>query len=508
MAKRIKKLFSNRMFIGFILVPLQIFLVLFLMKTLSGKWVYVYRSFLVISYITLIWLIKKDDNPAYKIPWMLVILIFPPFGSFFYLFWGNTPLNSAKKKMKMKKININYDNTPLTPATEEFITACPKYARNGQYIASSTSMHVFKNTRSKYYDIGEKKFIDLLSDLKNAKKFIFIESFIIKEGTMWSSILNILVEKAQQGVDVRVMYDDVGCMTALPKKYDKYLTSLGIKTVCFNRFIPIMNSFFNYRDHKKICVIDGNIGYTGGTNIGDEYINKVVRFGHWKDTDVRIEGEAVVNLTLSFLHLWSFSKGKNEVNYLEYFPTTSLPSDDYVQFFDDTPFDNYNHGEGVYMQLINRAEKYVYITSPYLVLDNEMITALITAAQSGIDVRIITPGIPDKNYVFCLTRSYYNQLVNAGVKIYEYTPGFFHGKMIVVDDDTAVIGTINMDFRSFYMHFECGAAYYGGQIPLKIKEDILDAITYSHQITQEWVNSTSFATNIKAAFLRILSPLL
>lgn len=350
-------------------------------------------------------------------------------------------------------------------------------------------------------------FQSMLLELEKAQKFIFLEYFIIEPGVMWDSILEILCEKVKAGVDVRVMYDDVGCISTLPRNYWRTLEQKGIRVVRFNRFIPTMNTYLNYRDHRKMCIIDGNIGYTGGLNLADEYINHVERFGYWKDTGVKLTGYGVANMTALFLQLWDFSVGCT-TNIDAYMPTIAAESDGFVQAFADSPLDSYNVSETVFMNLISNATKSVYITSPYLTLDNEMMTALCTAAQSGIDVRIITPGIPDKKPVYLVTQSYYSQLIRAGVRIYEYTPGFIHAKMIVADNDIACVGTINMDFRSFYLHFECGTVFYRSSVVGKVRDEILSIIEQSHEIDEAWLSSYSWLRSICASLLSLFAPLM
>ncbi len=509
MKNKTKSALSSRILLGFTLIPLEFIFLLVLVLTLSSKWIYVYCATQILSFAVILWLVQKPGGAAAKIPWILIILYLSPFGAIFYLIWGDSPLNNTKRRQHVDRVQVDYDKAGLTPVELERVPNNLHFCRNAGYIQHVTGMPVWENTACKFYSVGEEKYADLMEDIRNAKKFIFLESFIIREGSMWTSILDVLVQKLKEGVDVRVLYDDIGCLFTLPAKYNEYLTSLGIKTACYNPFRPVITSSFNYRDHKKILLIDGNIGYTGGTNIGDEYINKVVRFGHWKDTDVRLEGDGVVNLTTSFLTLWEVAYGKKETDYYSYLPTKSCPSDGYVQFFDDSPLDKFNVGQNTIMQVINCAKNYVYIATPYLVLDNEMITALTTAAQSGVDVRILTPGIPDKNYIYCLTRSFYKQLVEGGVKIYEYTPGFIHAKMIVADDMVASVGTVNMDFRSFFLHFECGAFFYDGSIPHKVREDMLQCVEKSRRITLDWIRTAiPLSTQIKALFLRIFCPFL
>ena len=497
----------NRLTISALLIVLQLALMIASFMFLQGRIKYLYNALRIVSFLVIIWLIRKPDNPAYKISWIIIILVLSPIGSLFYLFWGNTPFNRARL-IKIRPIDVTRIESSHPSATQELCTHSPRHRRNCQYLHNVVAMPAWKNTSAEYFPVGESMFECMLTDLKQAKHFIFMEFFIIDRGHMWDAILDILYEKAAEGVDVRVMYDDVGCISKLPHDYDETLDRMGIRAIRFNRFVPMLNTYFNYRDHRKICVIDGNVGYTGGINLADEYINEKQRFGHWKDTGVKLAGNGVANLTALFLQLWDFSVGSTTDNLSDYLPTVTAPSDGYVQAFADSPLDDYNVSETVFLNIINNATRSVYITSPYLALDNEMITALCNAAESGIDVRIVTPGIPDKKSVYLITRSYYAQLIHAGVRIYEYTPGFIHAKMIVADNDIAVVGTINMDFRSFYLHFECGAVFYDGSVVHKVYSDILETIDQSEEIDEQWFRSYPWIKSIGASLLSLLIPLM
>ena len=509
--QKVKKSFFqflfSRLTISAILILIQVAMLVSALVLIRGRSIYVYRFFQVVSILLIIWLVRKPDNPAYKIAWIIVILLLSPFGSIFYLLWGNTPFNRSRL-VKIQPIDITRIEQATPSATREVCTRLPRHRRNCQYLHAIAEMPAWKNTATEFFPVGEYMFDSMLIELKKAKRFIFLEYFIIERGHMWNSILDILQEKAAAGLDVRVMYDDVGCVSTLPLDYAKQLQGMGIRAVRFNRFVPMMNTYLNYRDHRKICVIDGNIGYTGGLNLADEYINRRERFGHWKDTGVKLTGSGVANLTALFLQLWDFSVGNITENIQDYLPTVQAPSDGYVQAFADSPLDSFNVSETVFMNIIAGATSSVYITSPYLTLDNEMITALCTAARSGIDVRIVTPGIPDKKTVYAVTRSYYAQLIRAGVRIYEYTPGFLHAKMIVADNDVAVVGTINMDFRSFYLHFECGTVFYRSSIVDKVRADILDTIDKSQEIDEQWLASYPWIKSIGASLLSLFAPLM
>ena len=353
----------------------------------------------------------------------------------------------------------------------------------------------------------------LSEELSQAKKYIFIEYFIINDGVMWRTILDILEKKAAEGVDVRLIYDGFGCLTTLPYKYDEEIRKKGIKCVIFNPFRPFLNIIQNNRDHRKLCIIDGWVGFTGGVNLADEYINQRERFGHWKDTAVMLKGEAVWNMTIMFLHMWDvILRSREPVDYTKYLPHAihkeEFEGSGFIQPFSDTPLDHEIVGENVYMNIINRAKHYVYICTPYLIIDNEMMTSLCLAAKSGIDVRIMTPGIPDKKMVFLLTQSYYQQLIEAGVKIYEYQPGFLHAKSFVCDDEVAVVGTINLDYRSLYLHFEDGVWMYKNDAIADIKRDFLDTLEYCNPVGVEFCTGRKLPVRIMQNILRLFAPML
>lgn len=505
--KHVWQFVLNRLTITVMLVLLQFAFTIFLLLHLQGRLGHLYNAGQILNVFIILWLVRKEDNPSYKIPWIIIILAFPYVGTAFYVLYGNTPFNQ-KRLTQLPNVALDQCDDREPPATEALCEELPKYRRTARYLHDIAECPAWQNTQCTFFPSGEDIYESMIEDLKTAERFIFLEYFIIEPGIMWDSILDILTEKAANGVDVRIMYDDVGCMSTLPINYPKVMASRGIKAVKFNQFVLLMNTYLNYRDHRKLCIIDGNIGFTGGINLADEYINEKVRFGHWKDTGVRLMGDGVQNMTALFLQFWDFATKSSTEDLAPYLPTVSAPSDGYVQMFADSPLDNFNVGETVFMNIINSAVDYVYITSPYLTLDNEMITALCTAAQSGIDVRIVTPGIPDKKSVFAATRSYYGQLIRSGVKIYEYTPGFIHAKMIVSDDEVSVVGTINMDFRSFYLHFECGTMFYHSSVVGEVKGDILDVISKSQELDRAWIHSYSWIKSMYATIMRLFAPML
>lgn len=508
MRRILGRIFSDRRVVGVIALVIQVVIVMFGLSYVSDKWKWVSPVLTILSLCIVIWLVRKYDNPTYKISWIIIILMLPLFGGLFYLVWGNTPFNRARTEHKNEPKAPDFKEYMRNPLTDAFTKNNQRNTTCAKYIENLNGMPVWSNTETHYFKVGEEMFASMCEELKRAKKYIFFEYFIIEEGVMWNTILSILRYKVREGVDVRVIYDDVGSIATLPKRYDKYLATLGIRAVRFNPFIPTLNTYLNYRSHRKMMIIDGNVSYMGGINLADEYINEKRRFGHWKDTGIMLKGEGTANMTALFLQMWEYVTGEAAEDFSEYLPTIKMPQDGYVQAFADSPLDDLNVGESVYLQMINNAKNYVYITTPYLVLDNEMITALTIAAQSGVDVRILTPGIPDKKLVYLITRSYYHQLHNAGVKIYEYTPGFLHAKSIVSDDNMAVVGTMNMDFRSFFLHFECATCFYENSVVGKVKEDILQTVSVSKQIDDEWLENVPWLRSMAASVLRLFAPML
>ena len=381
-----------------------------------------------------------------------------------------------------------------------------------KYVRDWAGFPVYKNTETKYYPCGEKMFPDMLAALEEAEHFIFMEYFIVEEGYMFGKILEILKRKANQGVDVRFIYDDFGCVTTLPAKYYRRMQEWGIQCVRFNPLYPVMSVIMNNRDHKKILVVDGKVGFTGGINLADEYVNQVKRFGYWKDTAIRLEGEAVWSFTLMFLEMWDYITKSQEADLEKFRParyqTREFHTDGYVQPYTDSPLDHENVGENIYMNIINRARNYVYIFTPYLIPDDEILKALQNAAKSGVDVRIIMPGIPDKQIIYWISQSYYEPLLECGVRIYQFNPGFLHAKCFVCDDEVAVVGSVNLDYRSLYLHFECGVWMYCSRAVMQVKADVLNTLEQSEEINMEFCRKRPAAIRTLQSVLRLFAPLL
>ncbi|MGL4761842.1 MAG: cardiolipin synthase [Sarcina sp.] len=511
MNKILKFLFSRMVIVGF-LILLQLVTLIYAIWELSESFVYLYVFFIAISVVVVIYIVSRNDNPSYKLAWTILVLLVPVFGGLFYLIFGG---NKTSKKFR-KKIELAYKkHESLIPNNEDIIKKIEskdrQVANQMRYIDEFAKYPPYENTITNYLSPGESFFESFLEEIKKAKKYIFLEYFIIEEGYMWDKILEVLELKVKEGIEVRVLYDDIGSLRTLPYKYEETLRGKGIKCIVFNPFLPLLSLRMNNRDHRKIAIIDGHTGFTGGINLADEYINKIVRFGHWKDSAIYLKGEAVWSLTLMFLQAWNFDN-PNEEDYNQFRPAVNMLSefaaDGYVQPYGDSPLDGETVGENVYLNVINKAKDYVYITTPYLIIDNELVTALILAAKSGVDVRIITPHIKDKWYAHIVTRAYYAHLIESGVKIYEYTSGFIHSKTFVSDDDIGIVGTINMDYRSLYLHFECGVFLYKTKSVNQIKKDFTETMNISQRFTLEDCNKIKWSNRIVRSILRVFAPLL
>lgn len=475
---------------------------------MSEYFVLVQGLLVALSIITTIYLLNKDENPTYKMTWIILILVVPLLGGMIYLIFGG---HKVPKALRIKdhrafdwlKDEMIQDENSALLLKERDESLYKQYA----YLWNSASFPLYQNTQAKFLASGEIKYDEMKKLLKNAKKFIFLEYFIIAEGKMWEDILAILLKKVNEGVEVRIIYDDFGCSTTLPTDYDKYLNQLGIKTKVFNRLKAKLAITMNNRDHRKICIIDGEYAITGGVNLADEYINEIERFGHWHDNAILIQGEAVKSFILMFLQFYNFDESEKEDFDVYLDATKCINANGWVQPFSDTPTDEETIGKSVHLNIIQNSKKYLYITTPYLVIDYEMVQSLKMAAKSGVDVRIVVPHIPDKWYVFACTRSNYLSLIQSGVRIYEYTPGFIHAKEMISDDKIAFIGTVNMDYRSYYLHYECGCNLYLCDCILDMKKDFYEILVQSHEINQEDLDNVSYLEHLIRSILNFFAPL-
>ena len=509
----LKLLFNRIFYVALALVVQLAWLLIALFRIMEySRWVTIGMQ--IVGVLVVLWIVNKTINPSYKLAWTMLILIFPVFGGSLYLLFGKSRIGTVMEQHYQNLIDETAEYLEGSELTRKRLNEDDRSMRiQSDYIWQYSRYPVHENTTAEYFQVGDDMFPVLVHELEQAKHFIFIEYFIINDGVMWQTILNILEKKAKEGVDVRLIYDGFGCLTTLPYKYDQEMRRRGIKCEVFNRFRPILNIIQNNRDHRKICVIDGWTGFTGGINLADEYINQRKRFGHWKDTAVMLKGEGVWNMTAMFLYMWGIvTRTDTSLDFGNYAPhrwhPDEFPGSGYVQPFCDSPLDDEIVGENVYLNIINRAKNYVYICTPYLIIDNEMMTALCLAAKSGVDVRIMTPGIPDKKMVFLLTQSYYKQLLEAGVKIYEYQPGFLHAKSFVCDDKVGVVGTINLDYRSLYLHFEDGVWMYKNDVVLDIRDDFTETLEYCDPIDLAFCQKRNIVVRAIQNVLRVFAPLL
>lgn len=505
------KLLFSRMVITGVLIFLQIALIIFLILNFADSFALVYGILYVFNLMAILYVLNQRGSSTYKIPWILIMTLLPVFGLILYVLMG--PNKPTKKMVERVKSVIKKDREAVKKNKEEYAELLldnKTMYNQSRYIFENTYMPVYKHTTAKYLKIGEEYLDELLKELKKAEKFIFLEYFIVEEGVMFNKILDVLKEKVKQGVEVRLMYDDMGSIMTVPSDFSKKIESYGIKCQVFNPFVPIVSVMHNNRDHRKIVVIDGKVGFTGGLNLADEYINVKKIHGHWKDTGVKIVGEAVRSLTVLFLESWNYYRPEDK-SYFKFIPKIDkelLESDGYVQPFGDNPLDKEKVSQTIYMNIINQAEDYIFINTPYLIVDSDIIYALISAAKRGVDVRITTPHIADKWYVHIVTQSQYLELIEAGVKIFEYTPGFIHAKSFVCDDKLAVIGTINLDYRSLVHHFECGIWFYKNKIVEELKKDYLDVQKKCIKVDKEFCKNIKWYNKLASGLIKIFTPLM
>lgn len=471
---------------------------------------YFFYAAIATTVFCIIKIIASDDNPEYKVPWLFFVLILPIAGFMLYFLFYSRKLDRKYVKRLKKLYEEKYPHSS-EELFDQLKEENPTAFNQARLLCSLSHSHLFSNTAQSYFTSGEEMWQSLLKDLENAQSFIYLEYFIIDDGEFWNSILKILTEKAQRGIDVRVIFDDIGCMKTLPGNYAKTLNAVGIKATGFSRLKGQANNEFNNRSHRKITVIDGKIGYTGGINLADEYVNVKKRFGYWKDVGIRLEGTAVYEMTRLFLIDFGVNVKKLPENPEKklLFPECSQTGKGFVIPFGDGPAPLYKRrvAQSLITDMLFNAKKYAYITTPYLILDNDLCLAIENAALKGVDVRIIVPHIPDKKIVFEMTKTFYERLMKAGVKIYEYTPGFIHAKCYLVDDETAMIGTINLDYRSLVHHFENGVWLHKTECLKDIKADVLSTIEKSELIRSENIKTSLFQKLIRS-IVRIFAPLL
>ncbi len=461
----------------------------------------------VITAVVVLFLLNSDMDPSAKITWLIMIMLMPVMNALLFLYTRSELGNRTLRKRASKLFGETKKQLEGFGADEsgeiEYNAPVAGYLKNTSGFAS------YNDSDVTYYSGGEEKYKALIEALEDAERFIFLEYFIIGEGEMWGGILDVLSRKVREGVEVRVMYDGTCQFTTLTADYASRMKKLGIECRAFSPLTPFVSTYYNYRDHRKIAVIDGKTAFTGGVNLSDEYINIGSRFGHWKDAAIRVRGNAVNSFTLMFLQMWEL-EASMKPDYGKYLARVDETYEGcgIVIPYGDSPLDSNKTGESVYMDVLNRAREYVYIMTPYLILDSTMETALRFAAERGVDVRIVLPGIPDKKSAYALAKTHYKNLLASGVKIYEYSPGFVHSKVFLCDGHEAVVGTINLDYRSFYHHFECAAYMRGGKAVDTIRADFTDTFEQCRRVTEDTVKKEKPAIKLQGFLLKVIAPLM
>ena len=470
---------------------------------------YVNLGLQLLSMIAVMSIYSQNRSSASKIMWIVLVLLLPVLGVCLYLLVGQP---WATYSIRRRFENIDQSLSGRLPQDEHLLSRIregdPAFFGQVNYIHKWAGYPVYENTQVEFHPLGDIAFSRLKEELKKAEKFIFMEYHAIELSRCFMEIEEILAERAANGVEVRLFYDDVGSFSFIGPQFVQRMQGKGVHCRVFNPLVPVVHSFMNNRDHRKITVIDGKVGFTGGYNLADEYFNVKHPYGHWKDTGVLLRGDAVRSLTVMFLEMWNAEKKQDD----DYAPYTNVPaeqieSDGWVQPYADSPLDSERTGENVYLNVLKNARRYAWITTPYLILDDEMIQELTLAAKRGVDVRIITPGIPDKKVVFQLTRSYYAALARNGVRIFEYAPGFMHAKQMLADDETAVVGTINLDFRSLYLHFENAVLLHKCSAAKEIRADFKATFPLCREMTEKYRSKRMMRMRIGQAVLRLFAPL-
>ena len=484
-----------------------LFLFLFHFSTL---WPEYYGLNILFTVAMALYLFNSQLDPSAKLTWLVLITLLPVFGTLFYLFtltdFGHRAMT---KRWKASCIETKTALVQDAATMQKLGHNAPELTAICNYVKQTGCYPVFEHTAVEYFPSGEAKYEALLRELEKAEHFIFLEYFILDEGIMWGNVLDILARKAAEGVEVRLLYDGNCEFTTLPRSYPEMLSKLGIQCRVFSPVTPFVSTHYNYRDHRKIVVIDGHTAFTGGVNLADEYINRKERFGHWKDTAIMLKGEAVKSFTLMFLQMWCIGDKSTELgDYLSYPTVPPEAASGFVLPYGDSPLDGERVGHQVYLDIINRAERYVHIMTPYLILDAEMENALKYAAKRGVDVSLILPGIPDKPMPYALAKNHYKPLISAGVKIYEYTPGFVHAKVFSSDDLKAVVGTINLDYRSFSHHFECAVYMQDTDCIADIERDFDETLKLCRRASMETVKKEKLRIKLTGYLLKVVAPLL
>ncbi len=515
--KKYKELATRRMMITALLMLLQIGWWIILLVKLQERLSYISFVTSVLGVVFVLYLVNTDHEPsAYKMGWIIIIMLFPLFGVPLYMFCGDKrPSKKLRGKLNISQNKIRDVSAQKPEVLDHLLSVDRRAGATSRFIWEDEHFPVHENTEVTYYPESHLIYRAMLEAMEQAEHFIFLEFFIIEVGEMWNPMVDILTRKAKEGVEVKILYDDMGSVTYLPLNYRKKLESIDphIKCESFNHIGLMFSMVMNHRDHRKILVIDGHTAFTGGINLSDRYININSPFGYWKDTGIRLVGDAVYNYTEMFLEMWTSVRPEEapSVDLKEYMPHRWHPEpftgQGFVQPYGDDPLDDNPLAENIYIDMLGQVKDYVYIFTPYLILSDELRNSLIMAAKRGVDVKIVTPGIPDKKTVYQVTRSNYSALLQVGIEIYEFTPGFIHAKSMVCDDKMAIVGTINWDFRSLFLHFECASWFYGCKAVLDVKRDVFETIGKSRKIEPGEFRPGWWGGCVNSV-LRVFSPLL
>lgn len=506
------KIIFSRTLIIILMVLLQMLAMLVSFTWLGNYLHYIWEGMSLLGALLIIYIINRDEPTEFKISWIIPICIFPILGALIYIFVISNAGGIGLKAKTYIRVKETKDLLYTSEDTKEAIKDCPDSFRGfSGYMEHRAGYPTYHNSNAVYYALGEDKFKDLLEELQKAKDFIFLEYFIVERGVMWNAVLAILKEKVKEGVEVRVMYDGMCSILKLPYKYPEELKKYGIKAKMFAPIMPFLSTNQNNRDHRKIVVIDGKVAFTGGVNLADEYINEKEVYGHWKDVAVKITGDAVRSFTVMFLQMWNVSE-KGTENYERYLQDIKyeqpLYHDGFVIPYGETPTMKQEVAKTVYESMINSANKYVHIMTPYFIVEREFLDSMRYAAGRGVEVSMILPHIPDKHIVYYIARTFYPELLHAGIRIYEYIPGFVHAKTFAVDDTSATVGTINLDYRSFYHHFECGAYFYGNKVVEKVEEDFQNTLLKCREVTWEYYKKIPIYQKILGRAFKLFAPLM
>ena len=486
-----------------LLLLLQIAIVVALTQVLRQKAYIAYAVLEIVSVFCVARIYIRPGSSSYKPGWIILIMLVPVVGLILYFLWNG---NQVKKKLALKTMRMPPELPEVQESSDraqaELARRWPRWAKLTEYLRRQ-DLPLFANTEMTYFPTGEEYLEDLLARLEKAQKFIFLEYYIASKGQIWDRICKVLAERAADGVEVNLILDDFGSMMTMPPEEIQALRQKGIWVQMFNPVHHYVNRlYFNYRDHRKIAVIDGDVAYTGGANLADEYANLIVRFGYWKDCGLRLEGEGAWGFTRQFMYLWLRIGGELREPWDTYRPCSGVGGGDFCQPLVDGPDNNpVNTVEDTYQQLIGSANRYVWITTPYLAIDEPMIHTLSIAADSGVDVRLMLPGIPDHKFAYMVAQSYFGELLEHDVKIYTYTPGLLHAKSVVADGEVGFVGSVNMDYRSFQLHFECGALFSGSAVAA-VQEDMNRTMEKSRQVTMEIWKKRKWYVKILGAVLR------